>query len=364
MAKTKINSNKCKLSIEHVLILAETLLVLCIICCDSSEGGDDDAGIDDTGSIADDSATDDDSAGDDDTTPGNSGYFARPGGEVHRFKNKKIAEDPVYDFSATIDLVEFYQDFIYFAVFDGASGKIWKFHDDQMEMIYENPGMGDSSTSFVSMAFYSPDDFVLQLKRLDDGGNESYTWIPELVIESGGLVSGFKGGAYPYDQDTLYSYDGSLTALTDTPDGTASIAPLGEGFVALTDESVLYWDQTQWTTLASGTAQFVNTDPEGDILLGSLNEQQDGMDYFVIQDGALKPYDIFDASSCPFSRTKLGGALLAGNARAFLCTSRSDDSICDETWGKKAYLIVEDDGAVTCQGMPSEISNSFLRIRW
>jgi hypothetical protein len=223
-----------------------------------------------------------------------------------------------------------------------------------------NRERGEANVHLISFASYSSTELLILMKGIGNEGNDFYSWVPDIPVdEVGGLFSGFDGGAFPYDTQTIYSYQGSggVKPITSIPSGTLRLAaPLGEGFVAATQDTIFYWDQTQWSTLASGTVDEISTDPEGDVLF--YNEYN--FEYLILQDGELVPYNVFDTTTCPFSAS----ALMAGSKRAFVCKEKPADLSCAETFETGNYLIIEENGVLICRDTPSESNPGMLFIMW
>jgi hypothetical protein len=327
----------------------------------------------------DDGDASDDVAADDDTGPGTSGWAVSSEMRLFKYWNGKILSEVIRDFGGIGGsvLVATNNDEVFFAVLNDQVRTIWAYDGKSFTDVFSSDSSSYECTErFISVGFWGTGekDFLI-LSLCNDGYAPTFDLYYEPTdpgVKPYGMFAGFYGGAYPYDETTIYQYDGDQsTALATVPDGEILQAKsLGEdGAAVVTDAGVIWsWNAADgWVSLAEdvpwGDVDMLITDPEGDILYGQfIDDPSDQWAYYLVQDGGLVQYTAFDTSSC----CNYSAALMKGTQKAFWCGSKPSDVTCDETDGTSSYLVTETDGTITCQG--TAIANqpwmSTLWVQW
>jgi hypothetical protein len=340
------------------------LFVLSFLFACSDSDSDDDVTDDTSG---DDTAGDDtipyDDTLDDDTeswASGHWGYFAAD--VLHIFRNGMISTVKLLDLPFATTAVGSFEDAAFFATHEYAHFRVDRYYADELRMIYEyRDGDMGSNTQVDSAAPYSSEDALLMNYLQPDFPPDLIYYQPDLPIDPVGLFQGFRGGAYPFDATTIYSYDDTgLNVMAVITSGTlVAAAPYGDGFIAATGNEILTWDpSTLWTHLANGSALSIMTDPEGDILVERFDTATELYEYYAGDGSGLQLYTNFDVSSCGY------GFLYFGDAKGFFCKNKPAGVQCDESWDNNSYLVTEDSGNVACQGLPFGWREGFMLIMW
>jgi len=346
------------------------LLLLSFITIAACADDDDDDNDNDTVDDDDNDTTDDDTSDDDDDNDISAkvnGWLTDYPNAVYSVTNGVVNTIPLQYFNGTVFIITQHENIFYFCD-EGETPNyisIWRYDGLFTETVVFDDPWDECTYHPHSLAYFGPDieDYLLLLRiRTDD---PEMTTIYEYLgdndpgVDPVGLFAGFTGGAYPFDDTTVYVFDGAdATPITTIPEGTivAAKAWKENGLLALTDDNALWtWDaENGWNEVL---AQYVEaeqnaffTDPEGDILVGELVDvgtvEEDYYAYYEIADGALVPYTAFDVSACPLRTT----ALAEQSAKVFWCDSKPTYLECDETAGTDSYFIIEQNGAIQCRG--------------
>jgi hypothetical protein len=379
-----------KKKIKNTLLLSALLFCILLSCNQSGKGDDqnkdDDFGGGDNSAFDDseddlfddtegDDSTVDDTAVDDDLLPGTTGWATTTSLDIYRFKNQKIESNYTHSFGETgiIEFIVSNDDAVYFAVHEVETATLWRY-DGTWDDLFSYDSSGDECTiHFTSIAAWgsgSSDFLILSYCNDADPDSEDFQYYPsDPGVTPFGLFAGFYGGAYPYDETTIYSYDGSTaTPLATVPESQILQAKPwgGDGFTVVTAiGSVWAWDhEAEWVKLADSIpfdeADMLMTDPERDVLFGDfIDGNPDAWEYSIIENGNVSLYTAFDTSTC----CNHSAALLAGTGKAFWCQDKPADVTCEETDGNASYFITEMDGAISCQGV--SIGNSpWMSLLW
>ncbi|HPQ69589.1 MAG TPA: hypothetical protein PKW95_10715 [bacterium] len=228
---------------------------------------------------------------------------------------------------------------------------VWRLGNGWKE-VYRGSG---EDAHMPDIAFYAKDTFIGYLydhynepntDRLVkyDPATDELEWINQ-DLEPRGVFAGFHGDAYAYDAQTIYRYDGvELTTVATLPTGEIrAVGPLGDGLFVVTQDTTVFWDGAQWSTLLEDAYPRIYTDVEGDMLLA--NETDDGLYYLRYVGGGAEPLDWFDASGC-------GASLLPGDAVLFRCRYAPPDLACPEDELVNFHVLVVD-GVPYCDADPA-----------